>query len=650
MVLRNFKFAPVSYNNIHIYIYTSALIGFYTDYIIRIELTMTSKKLVNVPAMAARDACEGLLSLRPDLASVEGNPCVIVRRDILEHKQRCVAVITGGGSGHEPAHAGFVGAGLLSAAVCGGVFSSPTVKEVLAAIRICGAGSPHGVLLIVKNYTGDRINFGLAMEQAIGEGIKTMMIIVDDDVALPEDKGITGGRGVAGTIFVHKVAGALSHSGKSLEEIHSFLSACVGRIGTMGVALTTCTVPGSEVSDRLADKSTMEVGLGIHGEPGRAQQAMRPDQQAEDAAAILVEAIVERKKLRPDKDELAVIINNLGGLSILELQIVSKFIIRILRSRGFNVHRALWGHYMTSLEMSGVSLSIFSIGVNDGGESFKNESLSEMLSFIDAPCKACGWNNNNIIPLSLSDNGPALLPYSPVIYLAKKSLTGGPDCSKAIIFVETVCNKLIEINKDLNHLDSLSGDGDCGVTMNNLALSIKSWLNSTREKNASEFVLLEQSAAHFLNELASQVSSAGGGTSGVLLELFLRAMCSHFVIVGGVSGVVSGVSAGSDAITLSMDWVAAMWKGCDAISMAGGARVGMRTMLDALIPGLEALRRKEDIATAAFEARKGMETTKDMDAKAGRANYVPREQFQGYPDPGSVIVAEIFGVALACFS
>lgn len=458
------------------------------------------------------------------------------------------------------------------------------------------------------------------MEHAISEGIKTMMVVVDDDVALPEGKGITGGRGVAGTIFAHKLAGALSNNGKSLEEIHSFLSVCVCQIGTLGVALTTCTVPGSDVSPRLADMSTMEVGLGIHGEPGQEQIVMRPNHAAEDAAVSMINPIIDRKKLSPEKDELIILINNLGGLSVLELQIVSKFVISILKSKGFTIHRALWGHYMTSLEMSGVSLSIFSIGVGN------IVSINDLLSLVDAPCKACGWNSNNIIPLS---DDCVKLPYIPT---AKKILIGGPECSLAIRFVEAVCNKLIEISNELNQLDTLSGDGDCGITMNNLALSIKFWLTTNRENNPSHFSSLQHSAANFLSELADQVSASGGGTSGVLIELFLRAMCSHFVVN-----------------TTSEDWVGAMWKGCAAISQAGGARPGMRTMLDALVPGLESLLRGEGAAAAADCATAGMTATKSMGASAGRANYVPMEHFRGYADPGSVIVAEIFAVGRLFF-
>ncbi len=176
---------------------------------------MSAKKLVNVPHAAAADACRGLLLLRPDLAHIEGCPTVIVRRDIAQWKASGrVSVISGGGSGHEPAHAGLIGEGMLAAAVCGGVFASPSVAEILAAIRVCGG--PGGVLLVVKNYTGDRINFGLAQEKALAEGIAVKMTVVEDDCALPEGRGITGGRGVAGTVLVHKVAGELAKRGKTV--------------------------------------------------------------------------------------------------------------------------------------------------------------------------------------------------------------------------------------------------------------------------------------------------------------------------------------------------------------------------------------------------------------------------------------------------
>ena len=215
-----------------------------------------SKKLINAPSDVVPDAVEGLLLTDSRLRRVS-NLNIVVRSDIETAKLQYVSIISGGGAGHEPAHAGFVGEGMLSAAVFGNVFASPSVSAILAAIRVCSG--PKGVLLIVKNYTGDKLNFGMAMEKAKQEKIDVKMVIVDDDCALPVGKGITGGRGVAGTVFVHKIAGAAALAGLSLSEVHLEAVNCVKLIGTLGIALTTCTVPGAPSSQRLSGPRTYEV-------------------------------------------------------------------------------------------------------------------------------------------------------------------------------------------------------------------------------------------------------------------------------------------------------------------------------------------------------------------------------------------------------
>lgn len=215
-----------------------------------------SKKLINSPSGVVPDAVEGLLLTDSRLRRVS-NLNIVVRSDIESAKQKYVSIISGGGAGHEPAHAGFIGEGMLSGAVFGNVFASPSVSAILAAIRVCSG--PKGVLLVVKNYTGDKLNFGMAMEKARQEKINVKMVIVDDDCALPVGKGITGGRGVAGTVFVHKIAGAAAAAGLSLEEVHTEAANSVKLIGTLGIALTTCTVPGAPSSQRLSGPRTYEV-------------------------------------------------------------------------------------------------------------------------------------------------------------------------------------------------------------------------------------------------------------------------------------------------------------------------------------------------------------------------------------------------------
>ena len=237
---------------------------------------LPASKLLNASENAVSEMIEGALLTHNDLVELVPHN-VLMRRDYKSIKEDRVALISGGGSGHEPAHAGFIGEGMLTAAVLGGVFASPTAAAVYGAI--CEVTGPKGCLLIVKNYTGDRLNFGIAAEKAKANGLKVEMVIVGDDVAVnagAESNGtITGRRGLAGTLFVHKVAGAAAEAGESLAEVYAAAQSVANGVGSMGVALTTCTVPGSVVSTRISP-GEMELGLGIHGEPGRARAPLKP--------------------------------------------------------------------------------------------------------------------------------------------------------------------------------------------------------------------------------------------------------------------------------------------------------------------------------------------------------------------------------------
>lgn len=263
---------------------------------------------------------------------------------------------------------------MLTAAVLGNVFASPSVASILAAIR--SVAGPKGVLLVVKNYTGDRLNFGMASEIAKQEGIPVMMVIVADDCALPVGKGITGGRGLAGTVFVHKIAGATAAKGGSLLEVHAAASAAAARIGTLGIALTTCTVPGTPASTRLSQAGLIEVGMGIHGEPGREQMHLPETGAADRVGHLLVAGILDVSPTTGDKasspripytphQRVAVMVNNLGALPVIEMQIVTKGVMQDLSARGLVPVRAYVGAFMTSLEMCGISLSLFMID-NEG--------------------------------------------------------------------------------------------------------------------------------------------------------------------------------------------------------------------------------------------------------------------------------------------
>jgi dihydroxyacetone kinase len=330
------------------------------------------------------EAVDGLLLTNSKLSVIEGES-VVVRSDIHTVKQNQVTILSGGGSGHEPAHAGYIGDGMLSGAILGKVFASPSVSAILTAIRTC-CGS-KGLLIIIKNYTGDRLNFGMAIERAKTEGFKVEMVVVDDDCALDEGKGITGGRGVAGTIFVHKLAGCAAYHNATLNEVYQIAYNTTRKVKTLGAALSVCTVPGCLPSNRL-DDSSIEMAIGIHAEPGQVMDVSRfktmetslsvsdPNNDDDDekglscfiASSILDKILGNEKKgiksrsqvnnNDENNNQIAVLINNLGGTSELEMSVFAKDVMNNLLKRNLKPVRCYIGSFMTSLEMAGVSVSI----------------------------------------------------------------------------------------------------------------------------------------------------------------------------------------------------------------------------------------------------------------------------------------------------
>ena len=330
--------------------------------------------MINSASTVVEEAIEGIVASHPGISRIEGWN-VLVRNDCVSCRDAHVALISGGGSGHEPAHGGFIGPH-AQRRICGNVFASPSVDSILAGIRTV-TGS-KGCLLIVKNYTGDRLNFGLAAEQAKTEGYKVAMVIVGDDVAVnageESDGTITGRRGLAGTLFVHKVAGAASAAGASLEQVLREAQAAAASVASMGVALTTRTVPGAERSTRIAD-GEMEVGLGIHGEPGRLKTKKEPCDK-------IVERLIDQigVVMKPERGQrVALMINNLGGLPLLEMYVVARAAHKLLHEKlGVTIVRTFVGSFMTSLEMAGVMLTVCAV-----------DDLR--LSRVDAPTEAPAW-------------------------------------------------------------------------------------------------------------------------------------------------------------------------------------------------------------------------------------------------------------------
>lgn len=328
------------------------------------------KKIINDPNQVVQDMITGMISAAPDqLKRVEGTT-VIVRKDTPTSKK--VGLLSGGGSGHEPAHAGYIGKGMLDAAVLGEVFTSPSVDQVYEGIKAVDSG--EGVFLIIKNYTGDVLNFEMARELAEAEGIKVAQVIVNDDVAVEDSSFTTGRRGIAGTIFVHKIAGAKADLGASLEEIKNVAEKTVDNVRSMGMAISPCTIPAAGEPSFTLKENEMEVGIGIHGEPGINRKTITT---ANEIATELTGNILEDLKLT-ENDEVAVMINGLGATPDMELFIVNKKVQEILKGKGIKVYRTFVGEYMTALEMGGCSVTLLKLD-------------DELKSLLDHPSDAANF-------------------------------------------------------------------------------------------------------------------------------------------------------------------------------------------------------------------------------------------------------------------
>ena len=308
------------------------------------------KKLINAPDDVLREALEGVEAAHGDRVRVNYDPPYIVRADA--PKQGKVAIISGGGSGHEPMHGGFVGPGMLDGACPGEVFTSPTPDQMLEATKAVDGGA--GVLHIVKNYTGDVLNFEMAADLARGEGIEVEAVVTNDDVAVQDSLYTAGRRGVGITVIAEKICGAAAEEGKSLAEVTELCRRVNGEGRSMGMALTPCITPGSGQPSFELGENEMEIGIGIHGEPGRYREELKPaDQIVERLASTVVDDLPFNQG-----DNVLAMVNGMGGTPLIELYIVYRALNTYLQGRGITITRRLIGDYITSLEMAGCSITL----------------------------------------------------------------------------------------------------------------------------------------------------------------------------------------------------------------------------------------------------------------------------------------------------
>ncbi|QCI64779.1 dihydroxyacetone kinase family protein [Phreatobacter stygius] len=545
------------------------------------------KKLVNDPRHVVREMLEGLVALCPDQALLADED-VIVRAVLPEPGARKVAVLSGGGAGHEPAHAGYVGQGLLTAAISGDVFTSPSADAVLTAIR--AAAGPAGAVLVVKNYTGDRLNFGLAAELAKAEGIPTEIVMVADDVALHDTVPAERRRGIAGTVLVHKIAGAAAEAGWPLARVAETARQAAGGLGTMGVALGACTVPAAGRPGFLLGDNEVELGLGIHGEQGVRRGAL----EAADALVDTMLEIILKDQGLGDGDRVALLVNGLGGTPPMELAIVARRALTVLRGRGIRVERAWSGNFLTAIEMPGCSLSLLEVD-------------DDSLSLLDAPAAAPAWPGGGRIAVPKVLPGPAAVADPAAAGIADLQVRGR---------LFKVAAALEAAEERLTTLDSAAGDGDLGISMLRGAEALRALPDGAFSDPATA-----------LTALAGALRRAIAGSSGPFYAVAL---------MRAARVLDSGAGAEAEA------YAAAFRAGVDAITELGGAKPGDRTMLDALVPGAEAFeaaardgRPLTEAWRAAVEAAdKGFQATAGMRPRLGRAAYLG-DRAIGTPDAGA---------------
>ncbi|MDR6590259.1 dihydroxyacetone kinase family protein [Agrobacterium tumefaciens] len=552
------------------------------------------KKLINDPATVVRDMLEGVVALSPATVLL-ADENVVIRSGLPETEKRKVAVLSGGGSGHEPAHAGYVGAGMLTVAVAGDVFTSPSTDAVLAGIK--AAAGPAGALVIVKNYTGDRLNFGLAAELARAEGIPVEIVVVADDVALKDTVSADRRRGIAGTVLVHKVAGAAAEQGLPLQAVARIAREAAEKLSSMGVSLGSCTLPAVGRPGFVLGEAEIEVGLGIHGEQGVRRM---PVASADELVKLVLETIEADGRLKSG-DRVTLLVNGLGSTPPMELAIVARSAVARLEAKGVMVERAWAGTFLSALDMPGFSLSV--MHVDDA-----------TLSLMDAPTDAGAWPRGGAV------NRMRVLPSAGVekSATAENTITAAGERLRAA--AELVAGALIAAEPKLTQLDSVTGDGDLGTSMVRgaeaiLALPMESFAD----------------VSGGLMAMANAMRKAIGGSSGPFYATGLMRASRH----------LAGIEKPT-AQQMAEAFVAAV----AAVSELGGAKPGDRTMIDALHPAAETFRDKLAGGASAAEAWRsavaagvaGAEATASMKPRLGRASYLG-ERAVGHLDAGAVAVS-----------
>jgi dihydroxyacetone kinase len=608
---------------------------------------MTSEKHWNYTTDIVKTSINGLCLANPFLKYIESERVVYNSEDSPNEK---VIILSGGGSGHEPLHAGFVGNGLIDVAVCGSIFASPSVKQVVSGIH--SKISKKGTIIVVKNYTGDILHFGLAAERAKAQGLNVELLIVQDDVSVGRTKnGKVGRRGLAGTALVHKIIGAKSRFDNckaSLEEVLALGQKVNENLVTIGASLNRVTIPSTNENKNESEddndndetkkldelnSNEVEIGMGIHNEHGI--KRLKPVPTVEELSELLLGYLLDpNDKERyyvnfAESDEVVLLVNNLGATSNLELYAIQSIVTEKLNQL-YNIKpvRIYTGTFTTSLDGPGFSITLLNV-TKTGGE--------EVLKCLDAPTSALGWNST-ASTTDWSKLGSHVIKEAPTVNTVTSSIKLNPSIVEKILIQG--CNDVIKIEPKVTLYDTVAGDGDCGET---LVAGANAILNALKNKS-----LVIQDAVRFFDELGDLVETAMGGTSGGLYSIFISSMGSYLK--------KQEDSRGSFEVT-EKDFADTLEAGLNGLQKYTRARVGDRTLMDTLIPFVETFKSTTDLNKAVWAANEGSESTRKLAAKFGRASYVAEEEFHkfdsegGLPDPGAIgLAALIQGFAKGYYS
>ncbi|MBM6601841.1 dihydroxyacetone kinase subunit DhaK [Priestia megaterium] len=575
------------------------------------------KKIINKPEDVVLEMCKGMVLAHTELNLIEKYK-VIKKEQINKNK---VSIISGGGSGHEPAHAGYVGKGMLDAAVCGDVFASPSQIQIYQAIK--ETASDKGTLLVIKNYSGDMMNFKNAAYLAEEDGIQVDYVKVDDDIAVQDSLYTVGRRGVAGTVLVHKIAGAAAERGYDLPKVKEAAENAIANVKSIGIGLTSCTVPAKGTPTFEIAEDEMEFGVGIHGEPGiRREKIISADELAER----MVTALLKEIGIEDGKGEVAVLINGFGSTPLQELYLLNHSVIRELSRRKVTIARTFVGNYMTAIDMAGASISIMKL----------DENLKSLLS---EECDTPALRIKGEVPAVTYDEIIGTVEAPKVSYEVQTNkeysvVTENRLTLNNIIFmVDQMSECIIRNEIPFCELDSHAGDGDFGMSVAKGFKQLKSEWHEILENKSNDI-------GNFLEACSIVIMEHCGGASGPIWGSAFRAAGKN--------------TESKTELTLAefAEMVQASVKGIQATgerSFGRGAVVGDKTLIDALVPYADTLTSsaaegeslKHALVKAADAAVEGAKSTEQIVARMGRAGTVG-ERSLGYPDAGAHGLGVIF--------